>query len=86
MKLGHSDMQGLGNWAGNNAITAVESMGKPPPTSIIYQLHGLIRQKKPASHYASLRFTYIVCSRPANEKCYQLISKNIPYQNLRGVI
>jgi len=84
MKLGHSDMQGLGNSA-CNAITAVESTGKPPPASIIYQLHGPIRQKKPTSHYVCLQLMYAACSRPANEQCYQLISQNIPSQNILAI-
>lgn len=76
MKLGHSDMHGLGNSAGNNAITAAESTGKPPPASIIYQLHALIRQKKPTSHYVCLQLMYVACSRPANEHCYQLLTEH----------
>jgi len=58
MELGHSDMHGFGNSAGNNVIATVESTGKPPPAPIMYQLHGLIRQKKPTSHYVCLQLTY----------------------------
>lgn len=78
-------MHGLGNSAGNNAITAVESTGKPPPASIIYQLHGLITKKKPTTHYVCLQLMYVACSRPANEQCYQFISQNIPSQNILAI-
>jgi len=85
MKFGHSDMHGLGNSAGNKAVTAAESTGKPPPASIIYQLHGLIRQKNPTSHYVCLHLMYVARSRPANKQCHQIISQNIPYQNILAI-